>query len=69
MKGYKVVGTGRNPSDHEKYTFLFNFEHAKEHLTIRVLDLLEPVSWDNALVGVTDIIHVASPIPPGVPKD
>ena len=31
--------------------------------------MLKPESWDAALVGITNVLHVASPIPPGVPKD
>jgi dihydroflavonol-4-reductase len=36
---------------------------------LREADLLDPVSWDKALEGVDNVIHVASPIPPGIPKD
>lgn len=31
--------------------------------------MLNPASWDKALEGVENVIHVASPIPPGIPKD
>jgi dihydroflavonol-4-reductase len=31
--------------------------------------LLNAASWDEALKNVESVLHVASPIPPGVPKD
>ena len=30
---------------------------------------MDSESWDSALEGVENVIHVASPIPPGIPKD
>jgi nucleoside-diphosphate-sugar epimerase len=36
---------------------------------LREADLLDAGSWDAALAGVTSVLHVASPIPPGIPKD
>jgi len=30
---------------------------------------MKPESWDKALEGINSVFHVASPIPPGVPKD
>lgn len=68
-RGYEVVGTVRSLANKEKSAFLFELPHAKERLELREADLLKEESWETALVGVDSVIHVASPIPPGVPKD
>lgn len=68
-RGYKVIGTVRNLANKEKYQFLYEFDHSKENLELRQADLLNRESWESALNGVDSVIHVASPIPPGVPKD
>lgn len=68
-RGYKVIGTVRNLANKEKYQFLYEFNHAKENLELREADLTNRECWDSALHGVDSVIHVASPIPPGVPKD
>lgn len=31
--------------------------------------MLNVECWDTALASVSNVLHVASPIPPGVPKD
>jgi nucleoside-diphosphate-sugar epimerase len=67
-RGYDVVGTVRSLANKEKYAFLYEFPQAKEHLELREADLLDANSWDAALVGVTGVLHIASPIPPGIPK-
>jgi len=69
QRGYNVVGTVRALSNKAKYAFLYEFPHAKEHLELREADLLNPESWVKALEGIEKVIHVASPIPPAVPKD
>lgn len=69
QRGYEVVGTVRSLAKKEKYAFLLDLPHAKERLTLREADLLDPQSWDTALQGIESVLHVASPIPPGVPKD
>ena len=69
QRGYRVVGTVRNLNNKEKYSFLYEFSHAKENLELRQANLLNPSSWDEALKNVESVLHVASPIPPGVPKD
>lgn len=68
-KGYHVVGTVRNLASKEKYSFLLDFAHAKTHLELREADLLKSETWVTAMEGVHSVFHVASPIPPGVPKD
>lgn len=68
QRGYEVVGTVRSLANKEKYAFLYELPHAKERLEMREADLLNAESWDEALKGITSILHVASPIPPGVPK-
>jgi len=69
QRGYHVVGTVRSLANQAKYAFLYELPNAKEHLELREADLLDANSWDNALVGVESVLHVASPIPPGIPKD
>jgi dihydroflavonol-4-reductase len=68
-RGYDVVGTVRQLNNQDRYAFLFELPHAKEHLTIREADLLDQAAWGKALEGVQSVIHVASPIPPGLPQD
>jgi dihydroflavonol-4-reductase len=68
-RGYEVVGTVRSLANKEKYAFLYDLPNAKEHLELREADLLDPSSWDSALKGVTNVIHLASPIPLGIPKN
>lgn len=63
------MGTVRSLGNKGKYAFLYEFAQAKEHLELREADLLNAGSWDTALQGITNVLHVASPIPPGVPKD
>jgi dihydroflavonol-4-reductase len=67
-RGYGVAGTVRSLANKDKYAFLYEFPQAKEHLELREADLLDPNSWDSALKGVSSVIHVASPIPPGIPQ-
>lgn len=68
QRGYEVVGTVRSLANKEKYAFLYELPHAKEKLEMREADLLNAESWDEALKGIVSILHVASPIPPGIPK-
>jgi dihydroflavonol-4-reductase len=67
-RGYAVVGTVRSLANKDKYSFLYDLPQAKEMLELREADLLDPASWDTALQGITYVIHVASPIPPGIPQ-
>lgn len=48
-RGYHVIGTVRSVANKDKYAFLYEFPHAKEHLELREADLLDPTSWDKAL--------------------
>lgn len=68
-RGYEVVGTVRSLANKEKYAFLYELPHAKERLELREADLLDSNSWDSALQGITSVIHLASPIPLGIPKN
>ena len=69
LRGYQVVGTVRQLSNKDKTAFLFEIPHAKEGLELREADLTKAECWDKAIEGVQAVIHVASPIPPGVPQD
>lgn len=68
-RGYEVFGTVRQLSNKDKYSFLYDLPNAKDRLTIRQADLLDAQAWNAALEGIHSVIHVASPIPPGVPQD
>lgn len=67
-RGYQVAGTIRSLANKDKYAFLYEFPQAKTHLELREADLLDPNSWDPALKDISNVIHVASPIPPGIPQ-
>ena len=64
-----MIGTVRSLDNKEKYAFLNELKGAKEHLELREADLTKVECWDKATEGIQSVIHVASPIPPGVPKD
>src|ERR1700712_2501420 len=40
-----------------------------EKLTFATADLTEDAGWKEATEGCTYVLHVASPFPPGAPKD
>lgn len=49
QRGYDVFGTVRLLSNKDKYSFLYELPNAKEHLTFREADLLNPEAWNTAL--------------------
>jgi nucleoside-diphosphate-sugar epimerase len=69
-RGHKVRGTVRSLSNKSKYEFLYRLAPEKnDNLTLIEADLTDRASWSAAVEGVEYIFHVASPIPPYVPKD
>jgi nucleoside-diphosphate-sugar epimerase len=69
-QGHKVRGSVRSLANKHKYKFLYELVPEKnENLTLVEADLQDENSWVNAVDGCTYVLHVASPIPPYVPKD
>lgn len=60
-RGYTVRGTVREPSNRDKYSYLFDFPGADERLSLHRGQLLEPGCFDEAMEGVDCCIHTASP--------
>jgi nucleoside-diphosphate-sugar epimerase len=70
QQGYKVRGTVRSLGRKEKYAFLYKLVPEKvDNLTLVEAELTDSESWPKACDGVDYILHIASPIPPYVPKD
>ncbi len=69
-KGFKVHGSVRSISNKAKYQFLYDLvPEKKDNLTLVEAELTNKESWLKAVEGCQYIFHVASPIPPSVPKD
>ncbi len=69
-KGFKVRGSVRSVSNKAKYQFLYDLvPEKKDNLTLVEAELTNKESWLKAVEGCQYIFHVASPIPPSVPKD
>ena len=67
-EGLTVRTTVRSLQNAEKISFLNKMKH-HERLMLVEADLNNKENWDNAVSGCEYVIHVASPIPPYVPKD
>lgn len=67
-KGHTVRGTIRSLASKEKYGFLMKLD-GLERLELVEADLMDENSWDKAVTGCDFVFHVASPIPPYIPKD
>ena len=68
-RGYAVRGTMRNPAKAEKVTALIAKHAPTDKLTTARADLLDADSWAAAVDGCEYVLHVASPVMAGVPKD
>ena len=69
-KGHKVRGTVRSLANKDKYGFLYDLLPEKnDNLELVEGDLSEKTCWLKAVDGCEYVFHVASPIPPYVPKD
>ena len=69
-RGFKVRGSVRSVSNQAKYQFLYDLvPEKKDNLTLVEAELTDKESWLKAVEGCQYIFHVASPIPPSVPKD
>jgi len=68
--GFKVRGSVRSVSNKAKYQFLYDLvPEKKDNLTLVEAELTNKESWLKAVEGCQYVFHVASPIPPSVPKD
>ena len=69
-RGYKVRGTVRSLANNEKYQFLYDLvPESRENLTLVEANLSDAQSWPAVVEGCEYILHIASPIPPYIPKD
>ena len=59
--GHTVHAPIRNPDDKKKVDGLMTMPGAPELLTVYKADLMEAGSYDEAMVGCSTVIHVASP--------
>ena len=70
LKDYQVRGTVRSLSNKQKYDFLYNLAPEKNcNLELVEANLTNRSSWDSAVEGCEYVFHIASPVPPYVPKD
>ncbi|KAK1287742.1 Tetraketide alpha-pyrone reductase 1 [Acorus calamus] len=60
--GYHVIGTVRDPGNHDKVSHLWELEGAKEQLKLVKADLMEDGSFDEAIMGCEGVFHLASPV-------
>jgi len=69
-QGYKVRGSVRSLSNKDKYQYLYDLvPEKKANLSFVEAELTDPRAWLKAVEGCDYILHVASPIPPYIPKD
>ncbi|GAB3519355.1 SDR family oxidoreductase [Emticicia fontis] len=70
-KGYKVRTTVRSLKRTNEVTDMLRVAgiHSFENLSFVETDLLSDTNWDKAAEGCTYVLHVASPIYLGIPKD
>lgn len=66
--GYKVRGTVRSLDNKDKYAHLLKFK-GSNNLELVEAELTNEECWDKVVNGCDYVLHVASPIPPYVPKD
>ncbi|XP_077988278.1 uncharacterized protein LOC144442779 [Glandiceps talaboti] len=68
--GYRVRGTVRSLKNEKKVQPLYNLcPDSKHKLELVEADLSEPDSWQKAVEGCSNVLHIASPFPASVPKD
>jgi len=69
-RGFKVRGSVRSVSNLAKYQFLFDLvPEKKDNLTLVEAELTSKNGWLKAVEGCRYVFHLASPLPPSVPKD
>ncbi|MDH4261788.1 MAG: aldehyde reductase [Spirochaetia bacterium] len=71
QNGYSVKTTIRNKSREKDIRNLLseNVKYSANQLTFIEADLTSDKNWDEAVKGSTCVLHVASPLPAGIPKD
>lgn len=69
-QGYRVRGTLRSLSREAQIRQnLAKYVDANDRLEFVQADLLKDTGWDAAVRGCKYVLHVASPIPPAIPKN
>jgi nucleoside-diphosphate-sugar epimerase len=67
--GYSVRGTVRSLSTAGHVREVLSRQTSVDgRLEVVEADLLRDAGWDDAVRGCKDVLHVASPFPPGMPK-
>ena len=66
--GYRVRGTVRSMDREPAYRESFSTEQ-NQNLQLVEADLLQDEGWTNAMDGCDSVLHVASPLPLGDPRD
>src|SRR5260221_14574444 len=67
--GYAVRGTVRSLAAEDKVAHLRALaEQTSGTLELVEADLADDHGWPEALAGCTYVMHVASPVPPAIPK-
>src|SRR5437870_12419447 len=68
--GYRVRTTVRDPSrESEVRAILASQADVGDRLSVFAADLTGDGGWKEAVEGCDYVLHVASPFPPGQPKD
>lgn len=68
-RNLKVRGTVRSLNNKQKYEFLYKLCPEKNaNLELFEADLTSREKWLEATKGCEYVLHIASPIPPGIPK-
>lgn len=67
-QGYRVRGTLRTPSREAELRAIFaRHVDADDRLEFVTADLMQDAGWAEAAAGCTYVLHVASPVPRGMP--
>ncbi len=66
-EGWMVHTTIRNLARETEVRKLINVDYAK--VKFFAADLMSDAGWADAMAGCSHVAHLASPFPPGVPKD
>lgn len=70
QKGYKVRGTVRSLDKAPALKALLAAQDPRANdIEMFAADLMSDAGWDEAVAGCTYVHHIASPIPPELPKD
>lgn len=68
-EGYEVMGTLRSLEQSESIKNTIAHYADVSGLSFVEADLMSDVGWDSATVGSEYVLHIASPVPRGIPKN